>query len=74
MQTILRSTRIRVWSVSHLDAASSQQETFSSPKMIFQIEYLMGKDKFGTITLNTCQVKIYNKDLNCFETNLIFFY
>lgn len=54
MQTILRSTRIRVWSVSHTD----NQTTTTNPQMTFQIEYLMAKNEFGLITINTFQLRI----------------
>lgn len=54
MQILLRSTRIRVWRVSHTDA--QQSVTAASAEMTFQIEYLVGKNEFGVITLNTLQV------------------
>ncbi|KAH7708503.1 PX domain-containing protein [Aphelenchoides avenae] len=49
VQSCLRSTRIRVWRVSHTDTNPNA--------MLFQIEYLVGKDEFNIITLSTSQVK-----------------
>lgn len=72
MQTILRSTRIRIWSVSHSDI--SPQTTFPLPEMTFQIEYLMAKDEFGIITLNTCQVMSTFDAIINFRTRLLIFF
>lgn len=59
MQTILRSTRIRVWRVSHTDTHQTNTSQ-STATMTFQIEYLVGKDEFGVITLATSQVYYFS--------------
>jgi hypothetical protein len=50
--TVLRSTRIKVWRVSHVDSQPLSQ-------MTFELEYLSGL-QFTRITLQTSQVSSFS--------------
>ncbi|KAI1718799.1 PX domain-containing protein [Ditylenchus destructor] len=66
VQSILRSTRIRVWRVSQNNNGSP-----GDPEMSFQIEYLAGKNEFGTITLQTSQAVILSLFLQSIAAEIL---
>uniref|UniRef100_A0A915D2H1 PX domain-containing protein n=1 Tax=Ditylenchus dipsaci TaxID=166011 RepID=A0A915D2H1_9BILA len=72
VQSVLRSTRIRVWRVSQNhsnDKSSASGQTNS--EMTFQIEYLAGKNEFGVITLNTDQAVILSLFLQSIAAEIL---
>uniref|UniRef100_A0A914D2H0 FERM domain-containing protein n=1 Tax=Acrobeloides nanus TaxID=290746 RepID=A0A914D2H0_9BILA len=64
-QTALKSTRIRVWRVSHRD-----NQPISS-QMLFQIEYLVAKEEFNVITLQTNQAVILSQFLQSIAAEIL---
>ncbi|KAI6191526.1 PX domain-containing protein [Aphelenchoides bicaudatus] len=59
---LIKSTRIRIWRVSHSESDSL---------MSFQLDYLVGKDEFNQLTLNTNQAVLISLFLQSIASEIL---